>query len=92
MHSISNFGNIGNILLVLDGVFLFRAFLKSEFSHENLDFWLAVQDFKESKPQEMVNKANTIYNNYIASKAPNQVKYYLKSTTVLNTIFNKLII
>ncbi len=65
-----------NIYVFLDGVFLFRAFLKREFSQENIDFWLAVQDFKESKPQEMASKANTIYNNFIASKAPNQVNNY----------------
>ena len=62
------------IFALIDGVFLFREFLKGEFSHENLDFWVAVQEFNQSKLQEMVSKANSIYNNFIASKAPYQVK------------------
>ena len=58
----------------IDGLLLFRAFLMSEFSHENLDFWLAVQEFKKSKLQdEMCIKAKRIYNNFIASTAANQV-------------------
>lgn len=61
----------------IDGLLLFRAFLMSEFSHENLDFWLAVQDFKKSKLQdEIYIKAKKIYNNFIESTAPNQVTKY----------------
>lgn len=44
-----------------------------EFSHENLDFWLAVENYKKCKPQKMLSKAQKIYNNFIAVQAPNEV-------------------
>lgn len=66
-------------LLSLDGLAAFRAFLKSEFCEENIEFWLACEDFKKTKsPQKLTSKAKKIYNDFIEKEAPKEVqKTYL---------------
>lgn len=56
-----------------NGLCLFRAFLVSEFSEENIAFYLACEDFKESKPSKLAPKAKKIYDEYISSDAPREV-------------------
>ncbi|XP_037536718.1 regulator of G-protein signaling 3 [Nematolebias whitei] len=56
------------------GVAVFRHFLRSEFSEENLDFWLAVETFKSTRPfSKMAAKAEKIFNEFISSNAVRQV-------------------
>ena len=57
-----------------DGAALYRAFLLREFSNENLEFWLACEDYKNSKPQKMAAKAQKIYNDFVAVQAPKEVR------------------
>lgn len=53
----------------------FRDFLKSEFCEENLDFWLACEDFKSYDSQEeLTRKAASIYAEFIEADSPKQVK------------------
>uniref|UniRef100_A0A8D0GTJ6 Regulator of G protein signaling 2 n=1 Tax=Sphenodon punctatus TaxID=8508 RepID=A0A8D0GTJ6_SPHPU len=55
------------------GLAAFRAFLKSEFCEENIDFWLACEDFKNTKsPQKLTSKAKKIYNDFIEKEAPKE--------------------
>ncbi|CAM1295053.1 RGS3 (predicted) [Pycnogonum litorale] len=68
------------------GIALFRIFLSREFSEENLEFWLACEKYKKSKPQKLKNKAKKIYENYIAFQAPNEVN--LDTATRETTINN----
>ena len=58
---------------ITDGSSLYRAFLLREFSNENLEFWLAVEDYKNSKPQKMAAKAQQIYNDFVAVEASKEV-------------------
>lgn len=54
---------------------MFREFLKSEFCEENLDFWLACQDFKRfEEPEELRRRATNIYEEFIRADAPKQVR------------------
>ncbi|KAM9391792.1 regulator of G-protein signaling 3-like [Pholidichthys leucotaenia] len=56
------------------GVMVFRHFLRSEFSEENLDFWLAVETFKQTRPfSKMAARATEIYDEFISVNAPRQV-------------------
>ncbi|XP_062069355.1 regulator of G-protein signaling 2-like [Lepus europaeus] len=56
------------------GVAAFRAFLKSEFCEENIDFWLACEDFKKIKsPRKLSSKARKIYIEFIEKDAPREV-------------------
>uniref|UniRef100_A0A8C9ME53 Regulator of G-protein signaling 2 n=1 Tax=Serinus canaria TaxID=9135 RepID=A0A8C9ME53_SERCA len=56
------------------GLAAFRAFLKSEFCEENIEFWLACEDFKKTKsPQKLTLKAKKIYNDFIEKEAPKEI-------------------
>ncbi|KAG7227248.1 hypothetical protein INR49_013908 [Caranx melampygus] len=56
------------------GQVAFRDFLKSEFSEENLDFWLACQEFQTSdSPGERTRRAARIYEEFISDESPRQV-------------------
>jgi regulator of G-protein signaling 3/regulator of G-protein signaling len=37
---------------------------------------MAVEEYKNSKPQKMAAKAQQIYNDFVAVKATKQVRYY----------------
>ena len=39
-----------------DGLAAFRAFLKSEYCEENIEFWLACEDFKKTEEEEPAKK------------------------------------
>uniref|UniRef100_A0AAX7W181 RGS domain-containing protein n=1 Tax=Astatotilapia calliptera TaxID=8154 RepID=A0AAX7W181_ASTCA len=56
------------------GLTVFRHFLRSEFSEENLDFWLAVERFKKTRPSnKMAARAAKIYDHFISTTASRQV-------------------
>lgn len=57
-----------------DGVTAFRHFLRSEFSEENLDFWLAVEWFKQTQSlSKMAVGAREIYDEFVCTRATRQV-------------------
>ncbi|XP_070830410.1 regulator of G-protein signaling 5b [Chaetodon trifascialis] len=56
-----------------NGLCLFRAFLISEFSEENIAFYLACEDYQASKPSKLASKAKKIYDEFISSNAPREV-------------------
>lgn len=57
-----------------DGLYAFRAFLVSEFSEENITFYLACKDYKNTKSEAKLHaKAQRIYNEFIGSEAPREV-------------------
>lgn len=61
--------------MLSDGLAAFRAFLKSEFCEENIEFWLACEDFKKTKsPQKLSSKARKIYTDFIEKEAPKEVR------------------
>ncbi|XP_071348381.1 regulator of G-protein signaling 21-like [Trachinotus anak] len=56
------------------GQIAFRDFLKSEFSEENLDFWLACQEFQTfDSPEELTRRAARIFEEFIRTESPRQV-------------------
>lgn len=58
-----------------DGLAAFRAFLRTEFSEENLDFWLACEDYKKIKSQsKMTSKAKKIFGEFIAIQSCKEVR------------------
>ncbi|XP_057714311.1 regulator of G-protein signaling 1-like [Corythoichthys intestinalis] len=65
----------------------FRAFLKSEFSEENLDFWIACQEFKSlDRLDERKQRASHIYEEFISTESPSQVNldFYTKEVIKQN--------
>ncbi|XP_045908081.1 regulator of G-protein signaling 21-like isoform X1 [Micropterus dolomieu] len=56
------------------GQIAFRDFLKSEFCEENLDFWLACQEFQTfDSPEELTQRAASIYEEFVSTESPKQV-------------------
>ncbi|XP_065565343.1 uncharacterized protein LOC136030352 isoform X2 [Artemia franciscana] len=55
------------------GCALFRAFLKREFSDENLDFWLAIEKYKKLPEDKLHEKAVLIYGEFIAEESSREV-------------------
>lgn len=73
-----------------DGLAVFRHFLRSEFSEENLDFWLAVERFKKTRPvSKMAVRAAKIYDEFICTSAGRQVLVCLSLSVCLSSsVFN----
>ena len=66
----------------LDGQALFRAFLRTEFSEENLEFWLACDEFRSCKEPKRSAKAKKVYMDFIAIGAPKQVNLDTETRTL----------
>lgn len=59
---------------VTGGLAAFKAFLKSEYSEENLDFWVSCEDYKKIKsPSKLPPRAQKIYNEFISVQAAKEV-------------------
>ncbi|XP_047445584.1 regulator of G-protein signaling 5b [Mugil cephalus] len=56
-----------------NGLCMFRAFLVSEFSEENIAFYLACEDYRTTKPSKLAAKAKKIYEEFVCSDAPREV-------------------
>lgn len=54
----------------------FAQFLRTEFSEENIEFWLACEEFKAIDSEtKLLSKAKYIYTIFIESEAPKEVRY-----------------
>ncbi|XP_011315467.1 regulator of G-protein signaling 17 [Fopius arisanus] len=64
---------------------LFREFLKSEYSEENIAFWLACEQLKrESNPEKIEEKARYIYEDYISILSPKEVSLDSRVREIVN--------
>lgn len=53
----------------------FHTFLKSEFSDENIEFWLVCEDFKKIRSSSRLSsRAKKIFEHYIKAEAPKEVR------------------
>ncbi|KAI4886271.1 hypothetical protein NFI96_010600, partial [Prochilodus magdalenae] len=56
------------------GLVAFKMFSKSEFCEENIEFWLACEDFRKTRTSEkLAIKANNIYEEFIRMDSPKEV-------------------
>ncbi|XP_062866450.1 regulator of G-protein signaling 5 [Trichomycterus rosablanca] len=51
----------------------FRWFLRSEFSEENLAFWLDCEEYKRTPETKLATKAQSIYARFVNADAPQEV-------------------
>ncbi|XP_061752856.1 regulator of G-protein signaling 21-like isoform X2 [Nerophis ophidion] len=66
--------SVDKVLASKAGQVAFREFLRSEHSEENLQFWLACEDYKKIKSvPEMITCANRIYSDFVHTEAPRQI-------------------
>ncbi|XP_016044947.1 regulator of G-protein signaling 16 isoform X2 [Erinaceus europaeus] len=57
-----------------NGVAAFHAFLKTEFSEENLEFWLACEEFKKIRSAtKLASQAHRIFEEFVRCEAPKEV-------------------
>ncbi|XP_006896105.1 PREDICTED: regulator of G-protein signaling 16-like [Elephantulus edwardii] len=57
-----------------NGVAAFHAFLRTEFSEENLEFWLACEEFKKIRSAtKLASRAHSIFEEFIRSETPKEV-------------------
>ncbi|XP_032883899.1 regulator of G-protein signaling 21-like [Amblyraja radiata] len=86
----SKWGECLNKLLVhKSGLTLFRAFLQSEHSEENIDFWLACENYRKTKSlSKLSSKAKKIYSDFISTDAPKEVNldFHTKEVTKKNIV------
>lgn len=62
------------VVAVPDGLATFRTFLKSEYSDENIEFWLTCEDYKKIKSSfRMSSRAKKIYEQFIKAESPKEV-------------------
>ncbi|XP_052092517.1 regulator of G-protein signaling 4-like [Mytilus californianus] len=78
--------SLDDLLRDKNGVELFLLFLRSEFSEENLEFWIACEEFRTCNESSMPIMAQKIYNEFVVSKAPKEVN--LDADTKTETIEN----
>ena len=55
------------------GVQLFQDFLRSQYGEENLNFWLAVEEYKKADDNTRAEKARVIYEDYVSTLSPTEV-------------------
>ncbi|MEE6492754.1 hypothetical protein FKM82_016627 [Ascaphus truei] len=65
--------SLGEVLKDPVGREQFLRFLESEFSSENLRFWLAVQDLKKQPLQEVPKRVEEIWQEFLAPGAPSAI-------------------
>ncbi|KAM3871951.1 regulator of G-protein signaling 19 [Diretmus argenteus] len=64
---------------------VFREFLRTEYSEENMLFWLACEDFKQEINKSSVEeKARSIYEDYISILSPKEVSLDSRVREVIN--------
>ncbi|CAM5133922.1 unnamed protein product, partial [Eretmochelys imbricata] len=58
------------------GLAAFRAFLKSEYSEENIEFWVSCEEYKKTKlPAKLSPKARMIYEEFISLQATRETSW-----------------
>lgn len=68
------------MLRSIEGREVFREFLRSEYSEDNLLFWLACEDLKKETDSALVDeKARIIYEDYVSILSPKEVFFFKKT-------------
>ncbi|KAF0037713.1 hypothetical protein F2P81_010587 [Scophthalmus maximus] len=70
------------------GLHVFRGFLRSEFSEENLEFWLACEDYGVSRSNLQKTKASSIYSQFINPDAPKEVNLDAETREALLSVMD----
>lgn len=67
------------LMLAPAGRNAFREFLRTEFSEDNMLFWMACEELKKEANKSIIEeKARTIYEDYISILSPKEVRTYRK--------------
>lgn len=73
-----------------DGVDVFSRFLRTEFSEENIEFWLACEEYKTIDSEtRRLSKAKCIYTVFCEADAPKEVWHVYLSLTTMSAVLVK---
>ncbi|TNM97917.1 hypothetical protein fugu_014163 [Takifugu bimaculatus] len=68
------------------GIQIFQAFLKSEFSDENIEFWMVCEDYKKIRSSfRMSSRAKKIFKCYIQAEATREINIDHKTRDLIRT-------
>lgn len=63
---------------------VFREFLRTEYSEENMLFWLACEDLKQELNKSAIeDKARSIFEEYVSILSPKEVMFHKRDVTWL---------
>ncbi|XP_043098778.1 regulator of G-protein signaling 4 [Puntigrus tetrazona] len=65
--------SFNNLIKNEDGRKAFTSFLQSEYSQENIEFWEACEDFKQTSVEKINVKARKIFEQYVDADSPREV-------------------
>ncbi|KAL6489940.1 hypothetical protein MHYP_G00002850 [Metynnis hypsauchen] len=66
--------SLESLLKSKNGMATFQSFLKSEFSDENIEFWLICEEYKKIKStSRLSSRAKKIFERYIQAEAPKEI-------------------
>ncbi|AWP06070.1 putative regulator of G-protein signaling 5-like [Scophthalmus maximus] len=80
--------SVGSFAFLSGGLHVFRGFLRSEFSEENLEFWLACEDYGVSRSNLQKTKASSIYSQFINPDAPKEVNLDAETREALLSVMD----
>ncbi|XP_036453366.1 regulator of G-protein signaling 13 [Colossoma macropomum] len=76
--------SLETLLKSKNGMATFQAFLKSEFSDENIEFWLICEEYKKIKSTSRLgSRAKKIFERYIQAEAPKEINIDHKTREVI---------
>ncbi|XP_051869108.1 regulator of G-protein signaling 5-like [Pristis pectinata] len=81
--------SLEKLLMNSYGLATFKTFLQSEHSEENIEFWMACEDYKATKsPIKLASKAKKIYEDFIEKEAPKEINvdHYTKEVTMKSLV------
>ena len=55
----------------------FQEFLQTQYSDENLRFWLAAEEYQTKNPEDRQEAARKVYEDFISTISPCEVGQYL---------------
>nr|XP_033936290.1 regulator of G-protein signaling 8-like [Pseudochaenichthys georgianus] len=65
--------SLDQLLECKTGQLVFEDFLRTEYSEENLLFWLACEDYRKTTSQTEITTAKRIYTEFVQVDAPRQI-------------------
>ncbi|XP_069076279.1 regulator of G-protein signaling 20 isoform X4 [Pleurodeles waltl] len=86
LEDVNNWGQSFDMLMTTPtGRNAFREFLRTEFSEENMLFWMACEDLKKETNKNVIEeKARLIYEDYISMLSPKEVSLDSRVREVIN--------
>jgi len=70
------------------GVQLFQDFLRSQYGEENLNFWLAVEEYKTVEEEGRAERARVIYEDYVSTLSPTEISLDAKVRAEIDNNMN----